>query len=127
MHWLKKARFLKGITSKELAAMVGKSQIYLQKIEGGEKPLNEELAANIYAALGFSPRDIPFDTENLIQEIRDYDDESAVRLGFVLVGRRIYFNSAIPAEDNGQLIENSLVVSARAARLLLQSQLSVLG
>lgn len=128
MSWLRNARSLKGITSKQLAEMVGKSQIYIQKIEGGEKPLPKELEESIYRALGFSPEQVPFDTHTLLAEFEllGISEEETVYLGYVLVDRRIYFNSLIKT-SNEPLEGNFLPVSGFFAKVLLESQLSVWG
>lgn len=127
MSWLKSARSLKGITTRQLAAMVGKSQIYIQKIEGGEKPLPAELEESIYGALGFSPSSVPFDTPSLLLELDSIEGDE-VLLGFVLVDCRVYFNSVMPsAASKVALAENALPTSKKLARLLLESQLSVWG
>lgn len=128
MSWLKNARSLRGITSKELAEMVGKSQIYIQKIEGGEKPLPKELEESIYRALGFSPEQVPFDTYALLAEFEQsgISEEETVYLGYVLVDRRIYFNSILKT-SNEPLEGNFLPVSGFFAKVLLESQLSIWG
>lgn len=128
MSWLRNARSLKGITSKQLAEMVGKSQIYIQKIEGGEKPLPKELEESICGALGFSPEQVPFDTHALLAEFEQsgISEEETVYLGYVLVDRRIYFNSLIKT-SNEPLEGNFLPVSGFFAKVLLESQLSVWG
>ena len=128
MSWLKNARSLRGITSRELAEMVGKSQIYIQKIEGGEKPLPKELEESIYRALGFTPELVHFNTNALLAEFEQsgISDEETVYLGYVLVDRRIYFNSLLKA-SNETLEGNFLPVDGFFAKLLLESQLSVWG
>lgn len=133
MSWLKNARSLKGITSKELAEMVGKSQIYIQKIEGGEKPLPEELEDSIYKALGFSPQEVQFNTEKLLFDLQCTctTEEQRIYLGYVLVGKRIYFNSVLflktPKDEDKLFAGNYLPVSSYFAKMLLESQLSVWG
>ena len=47
MNWLKSARGLKRISQKDLADAIGKSQIYVKKIEAGERDLPQELAQRI--------------------------------------------------------------------------------
>lgn len=134
MSWLKSARSLRGITSKELAEMVGKSQIYIQKIEGGEKPLPKELEESIYGALGFSPSEVPFDTARLLLDLAatDTTEEETVYLGYVLVGKRVYFNSVLAnietQEDEDRLFAGTyLPIRSYFAEVLLESQLSVWG
>lgn len=133
MSWLKNARSLRGITSKELAEMVGKSHIYIQKIEGGEKPLPKELEESIYRALGFSPKEVQFNTEKLLFDLRRTltTEEQTVYLGYKLVGKRIYFNSVfLPnnrRDEDKLFARDYLPVNSYFAKMLLESQLSVWG
>ena len=118
--WLKNARSLKRITIKQLAEMVGKSQVYLKKIEAGERDLPPDLADEIYSALGFTPQDIPFNTKEMLEEVKSISNE--VRLGYAVVDGIIYFNSLAPLSDT-----DSVVVDKKFATLLLESQLTLFG
>lgn len=120
MSWLKSARGLKGISQRELAESIGKSQIYLKKIEAGDRDLPQELAEQIYDVLGFSPQDVPFDTSHLLLDLDECGD--TVYLDYVLVDGRIYFTKVQDAPT-----ENSVAASNHLARLLLQSQLVLFG
>lgn len=123
MSWIKQARGLKRISSRELADMCGKSQIYIQKIEAGDRELPDSTAGEIYEALGFNPAQVPFNTYSLLEDMRDMDDDLEVSLGYIIVDNIIYFNHVYA----GHGLDGLLPTTVKFARLLLESQLEVWG
>lgn len=127
MSWLKSARGLKRISVRELAESIGKSQIYLKKIESGERDLPQELAESIYEILGFTPKDVPFDTESLIAQV-EKSKLTDLCLGYIIVDGVIYFNSVENWRDEDKIFEGDyLPIDSHFAKLLLQSQLTLFG
>lgn len=123
MSWIKQARGLKRISSRELAELCGKSQIYIQKLEGGDRELPDSTAGEIYEALGFNPAQVPFNTYSLLEDMRDMDDDLEVSLGYIIVDNIIYFNHVYA----GHGLDGLLPTTVKFARLLLESQLEVWG
>lgn len=123
MSWIKQARGLKRISSRELAELCGKSQIYIQKLEGGDRDLPDSTAGEIYEALGFNPAQVPFNTYSLLEDMRDMDDDLEVSLGYIIVDNIIYFNHVYA----GHGLDGLLPTTVKFARLLLESQLEVWG
>lgn len=89
------------------------SMNYIQKIEGGNRDMPPDTAEKIYAALGFTPDEVRFETSELLERIEGWDTD-AVSLSYVLVDDVIYFTGI-----DGQ---NAFTVSVDDARLLLKSQ-----
>ena len=118
MSWLKKARGLKRISSRELGEMCGMSMNYIQKIEGGNRGMPSDTAEKIYAALGFTPDEVRFETPELLEQIEGLDTD-VVSLSYVLVGDVIYFT--------GIDEQSTFTVSVDNARLLLASQSVLFG
>ena len=119
--WLKKARRLKRISSRELAELCGMSMNYIQKIEGGDRGMPIETANTIYRALGFTPQEVRFDTSKIIKRVENAK-EPEVALAYVLVDDVIYFTDIAEKDD-----EESFVTTTSNARLLLISQDALLG
>lgn len=132
MNWLKNARGLKRISVRELAEMIDKSQVYLKKIEAGDRDLPQDTAASIYEALGFTPEQAPFETQKLIDEVNAFMDEhesEEVALGYITVDKVIYFNSVKNMDDNEDEIFSGdfILLEPFYAELLLESQLVLFG
>ena len=131
MSWLKSARGLKRISVRELAESIGKSQIYLKKIESGERDLPQELAQMIYEVLGFNESDAPFRTQELIDKVIELEKdstESTVALGYIRVDKVIYFNSVKTWNQEQEIFEGDyMILDFYFAELLLQSQLVLFG
>lgn len=123
MSWIKQARGLKRISSRELAELCGKSMNYIQKIEAGDRELPDSTAGEIYEALGFNPAQVPFNTYSLLEDMRDMDDDLEVSLGYIIVDNIIYFNHVYA----GHGLDGLLPTTVKFARLLLESQLEVWG
>lgn len=121
MTWLKKARRLKRISSRELAELCGMSMNYIQKIEGGDRGMPIETANRIYRALGFTPEEVRFDTSKMINRVENAK-EPEVALAYVLVDDVIYFTDIAEKDD-----EESFVTTTSNARLLLISQDALFG
>ena len=120
MNWLKSARGLKRISQKDLADAIGKSQIYVKKIEAGDRDLPQELAQKIYEVLGFNESDAPFRTQE--------STESSVALGYIRVDKVIYFNSVKSWSQEQEIFEGDyMILDFYFAELLLQSQLVLFG
>lgn len=130
MSWIKKARGLKRVTTKQLGEMCGKSQIYIQKIEAGDKDLPQQTAENIYSALGFTPTEVPFKTKELLEEVdmlnSKYGDDSLCGLSYVLIDDVVYFNDVIHCKAFESSYQ-ALITTVRMARILLGSQLVLFG
>ena len=124
--WLKNARGMKRISSRELGELCGKSQIYIQKLEGGDRDLPQSTANEIYKALGFNPAQVPFQTHLLLEELEGMEDELDVALGYVVVDGIIYFNS-IYALYQERPIDGVMPTTVKFAKLLLESQLVLFG
>lgn len=131
MSWLKSARGLKRISVRELAESIGKSQIYLKKIESGERDLPQELAQMIYEVLGFNESDAPFRTQELIDKVIELEKDStdsSVALGYIRVDKVIYFNSVKTWNQEQEIFEGDyMILDFYFAELLLQSQLVLFG
>lgn len=131
MNWLKSARGLKRISQKDLADAIGKSQIYVKKIEAGDRDLPHELAQKIYEVLGFNESDAPFRTQELIDKVIEFEKdstESSVALGYIRVDKVIYFNSVKSWSQEQEIFEGDyMILDFYFAELLLQSQLVLFG
>lgn len=125
MSWIKQARGLKRISSRELAELCGKSQIYIQKLEGGDRDLPQDTADQIYSALGFNPAQVPFNTSYLLDELEGMAEDETVLLDYFLVDGIIYFNSILV--DSGREEDGLVRCSVKSAKLLLKSQLTLFG
>ena len=125
MSWIKLARGLKRISSRELADMCGKSMNYIQKIEAGDRELPDSTAGEIYEALGFNPAQVPFNTSYLLDELEGMADDETVLLDYFVVDGIIYFNSILV--DSGREEDGLVRCSVKSAKLLLKSQLTLFG
>lgn len=129
MSWLKSARGLAGISARELGERVGVSLNYIQRIEGGSRELPQELASRIYEALGFTPQEVRFDSQSLLQEIEQAiaakGDAAWCLLEFKAVGQVLYFTSVSLAAqgDERRFVPTTLY----AARLLVRQQARLFG
>lgn len=126
MSWLKKARGLKRVTAAELSEMCGLSAVAIRKIEQGERRMTEEASEAIYGALGFTSREVPFNTEKLLQIASQSLGE--VCLGYVVVDDVLYFNSVEDWSDEDKIFEGDyIILDSYFAELLLKSQLALFG
>lgn len=126
MKWIKLARGLKRISSRELADMCGKSMNYIQKLEAGDRDLPDSTAGEIYEALGFNPAQVPFQTHLLLEELEGMEDDMKLSLGYVVVDNIIYFN-CVYASYIERDIDGVMPTTVKFAKLLLESQLVLFG
>lgn len=124
MKWIKLARGLKRISSRELADMCGKSMNYIQKLEAGDRDLPDSTAGEIYEALGFNPAQVPFQTHLLLETLEGMDDEETISLGYVIVDSIIYFNLIVSGVKD---VDGYMPTTVKFAKLLLESQLVLFG
>lgn len=124
MKWIKLARGLKRISSRELADMCGKSMNYIQKLEAGDRDLPDSTAGEIYEALGFNPAQVPFTTDSLLETLEGMDDEETISLGYVVVDSIIYFNLIVSGVKD---VDGYMPTTVKFAKLLLESQLVLFG
>lgn len=124
MQWIKLARGLKRISSRELADMCGKSMNYIQKLEAGDRDLPDSTAGEIYEALGFNPAQVPFKTDLLLETLEGMEDEETVSLGYVIVDSIIYFNLIVSGVKD---VDGFMPTTVKFAKLLLESQLVLFG
>lgn len=117
MNWLKKARGLKRISSKALAEECGLSMNYVQKIEGGNRDLPHSTASQIFSALGFTPEEVRFDTEQLITELAALGENDKCYLRYRVVDEVVYFTD-IESKASAETME----LRTADALLLLKSQ-----
>lgn len=124
MQWIKLARGLKRISSRELADMCGKSMNYIQKLEAGDRDLPDSTAGEIYEALGFNPAQVSFTTDSLLETLEGMDEEETVSLGYVVVDSIIYFNLIVSGVKD---VDGYMPTTVKFAKLLLESQLVLFG
>lgn len=84
VSWLRKARILKGLTTKQLANKSGLSFSLIQQMESGNRAMTRESERKVSNALGFTQNGIPLDFDRLRQEIASLEGDNSDDSGWCL-------------------------------------------